>query len=77
MPFDKLNGSAYDQEVITLMRSALDEAWSQLTPIEQTKTLKSDLAARILRAASLGERDPIKLRAAALWHIASRPSWAE
>jgi len=44
----------------------LDEAWASLPPRQQTLTSKTDLAERILALASIGERDPIRLRAAAL-----------
>lgn len=73
MPFSQLDSGVFDQETISLMRSVLDEAWAKLSPSEQAKTLKSDLATRILRAASLGERDPVLLRDAALVHLTSPP----
>ena len=51
---------------IKLMRSALDEAIIILPKIERTSAMKVKLASRILAAAAKGERDPNKLRIAAL-----------
>ena len=51
---------------IKLMRSALDEAAIILPKAERTSNMKVKLAARILAAAAKGERDPNKLRIAAL-----------
>jgi hypothetical protein len=67
LPLD--HGVVLDPETIELLRRCLDEAWAQLSGREQAKTLKSDLAITILRAASDGERDPEKLRACALSRV--------
>jgi hypothetical protein len=48
------------------MRSALDEAIIILPKIERTSATKVKLASRILAAAAKGERNPNKLRIAAL-----------
>jgi hypothetical protein len=55
----------FDFETLTLLRLTLDEAWASLTPEQQGRTLKSDMALRMLRLAQQGERDPAKLRLAA------------
>jgi hypothetical protein len=57
---------AFDPETINLLRDVLDEAWGSLSPQDQQLRLKSDLAQRILNLASRGERDPARLKAAAL-----------
>ena len=57
---------AFDPETLNAMRDALDEAWALLSKERKAVTLKSDMAHRILRCASDGERDPARLRAAAL-----------
>jgi hypothetical protein len=57
---------AYDPETLTILRKALDDAWSLLSDERKALIRKSDMADRILRQAENGERDPIKLRAAAL-----------
>jgi hypothetical protein len=58
--------TAYDPETLNALRQALDQAWA-LLPNERKATIqKSDLADRILKRAAAGERDPVKLRAAAI-----------
>jgi hypothetical protein len=58
--------SAYDPETLNVLRHALDQAWA-LLPDERKATIqKSDLADRILKRAATGERDPVKLRTAAV-----------
>ena len=56
----------FQPDEIKLMRSALDEAIIILPKIERTSAMKLQLASRILAAATKGERDPNKLRIAAL-----------
>ena len=59
-------GTRYQPDEIKLMRSALDEAAITLPEAERTLAMKAKLASRILAAAAKGERDPNKLRIAAL-----------
>ena len=59
-------GTRYQPDEIKLMRSALDEAAITLPEVERTSAMKAKLASRILAAAAKGERDPNKLRIAAL-----------
>ena len=59
-------GTGYQPHEIKLMRSALDEAAIILPEAERTSAMKTKLASRILAAAANGERDPNKLRIAAL-----------
>jgi hypothetical protein len=59
-------GRGYQPDEIKLMRSALDEAAITLPEAERTSAMKAKLASRILAAAAKGERDPNKLRIAAL-----------
>ncbi|HWZ80072.1 MAG TPA: hypothetical protein VNX87_26280 [Candidatus Sulfotelmatobacter sp.] len=59
-------GTGYQPDEIKLMRSALDEAAITLPKAERTSAMKAKLASRILAAAANGERDPNKLRIAAL-----------
>jgi hypothetical protein len=56
----------YSPDTLVLLRAALDEAWELLPDHLKSDVQKSALAQRILRRASEGERDPIKLRSAAL-----------
>jgi hypothetical protein len=59
-------GTGYQPDEIKLMRSALDEAEIILPEAERTSAMKAKLVSRILAAAAKGERDPNKLRIAAL-----------
>jgi hypothetical protein len=56
----------FDLETVALLRQTLDDAWASLRPEQQAKMLKTSLAERILKSAALGERDPARLRDAAL-----------
>lgn len=67
--------SVYDPETLNLLRIALDQAWLRLPDNRKTTALKSEMAQRILRKASEGVRDPIRLQAAAL-AAAARPHGA-
>lgn len=58
--------SAYDPDMLKIMRSALDEAWALLPEASKNKFLKLDMADRVLRKAATGERDLSGLRDAAL-----------
>ena len=61
----------YDPATLSLLRSVLDSAWDELDPEQRALTSKSAVAVRILRLAQRGERDPVKLRAAALTGLVS------
>ena len=63
-------GGTFDPETIDLMRSVLDAAWASLLPEQQASMSRTVLAERILRGAALGERDPARLRARALFSVA-------
>jgi hypothetical protein len=56
----------YNNDDVALMRSALDEAWDALSADKRASVLRSDMACRMLDAAAKGERDPVKLKEAAL-----------
>jgi hypothetical protein len=57
---------AFQPDEIKMMRSVLDEAIIILPKFARTSAMKVTLASRILAAATKGERDPNKLRIAAL-----------
>ena len=56
----------YDPETLSVLRTALDEAWALVPDDRKSETRKSDMAQRILRKAAEGVRDPVRLRASAL-----------
>ena len=56
----------FDIETLTVLRTVLDDVWELLSPEQQAQTTKSLVATRLLEAAAAGERDPGRLRDAAL-----------
>jgi hypothetical protein len=56
----------YDPETLVLPQGVLGQVWNALPPERRADIPKSEMAQRILRLAAEGERDPIKLRAAAM-----------
>jgi hypothetical protein len=65
------NAARFNPETVTLMKTALDDAWDRLEPKTQARVLKTTLAVRILESASQGERDRERLRDAALRGLAA------
>jgi len=66
MPICSFPGVFFEPEVIDLMSEALDAACKVLRHAGQPKVVREVIARRIIAAASIGERDPVRLRAAAL-----------
>jgi len=56
----------FNADTVRLLKMALDDAWNCLPPAMQATVLKTTLAVRILESATEGERDPKRLRDAAL-----------
>ena len=56
----------YDPEILTILRTVLDEAWEILPDGSKSQTHKSEMAQRLLKLAADGVRDPVRLRASAL-----------
>jgi hypothetical protein len=67
---------AFGPEAITAMGDALDAALKELQDIGQSgvqsDVVREAIAIRIIGAARLGERDPARLRAAALSGVTGR-----
>jgi hypothetical protein len=57
---------SFDPETVALLRETLDDAWASLRPEQQATMQKTALAERMLKSAARGERDPDRLRDAAL-----------
>jgi hypothetical protein len=64
---------AFTPETLKLLQSVLDDAWMSLRPGERARTSKTQVAVRILEAASAGERDPVRLRIQAVTGVATTP----
>ena len=56
----------FDPETVAILRESLDNAWASLRLEQQAAMLKTTLAGRMLKSAAQGERDPDRLRDAAL-----------
>jgi hypothetical protein len=67
---------AYDPETVSLLRTALDQAWATLSPHQRAGITKSELAQRLLEFAALGERDPVRLRVRAVTEVVDKQSAA-
>jgi hypothetical protein len=61
-----LTKSAFDPETVSLLGAVLKQAIAALPADSRSQERKTLLASKILSAAASGERDPIRLRAAAL-----------
>jgi hypothetical protein len=65
-----IQSGAFEPEVIAVMSEAFDAACKELDESGQPRVAREVIAGRIIAAARIGERDPVRLRAAAL---AERP----
>ena len=59
-------GAVFQPELIKLMRAVLDDAAATLPESKRTSTKMAEMASQILSCAARGERDPAKLKSAAL-----------
>jgi hypothetical protein len=60
-------------ETIKLLQTVLDETWEALRPEERSRTSKRQIATRLFDKARAGERDPFRLRVAAVAGIVKFP----
>jgi hypothetical protein len=60
-------------ETIKLLQTILDETWESLRPEERLRTTRKQIAARLSDKARAGERDPFRLRIAAVNGIVTFP----
>ena len=61
-----LTKAAFDPETVSLLGAVLEQAIAALPPDNRSQERKTLLVSKILSAASAGERDPVRLQAAAL-----------
>ena len=66
MPSRSSPGVFFEPEVIGLMSEALEAACKALRDAGEPLVVREAIAGRIIAAASSGERDPVRLHAAAL-----------
>jgi len=60
------HGAIYQPELINLMKAVLDDTAATLPVGKRTSTMMAEIASQILACAAKGERDPAKLRVAAM-----------
>ena len=65
-------GAVFHPELIELMKAVLEDATATLPEAKRTSTVKAEIASRILECAANGERNPIKLKMAAMSAIVER-----
>ena len=61
-----IGSGALGPEAIAAMSEALEAAFKELHDSGQPEVVREVMAGRIIAAAKLGERDPVRLREAAL-----------
>jgi hypothetical protein len=65
-------GKAFDPETLKILETTFDEAWTLVLKSGAEAVSRETLAQCVLEAADEGERDPQRLRDAALALLASR-----
>jgi len=65
-----IRSGAFEPEAVAAMSEAFEAACKELDEAGQPRVAREVIAGRIIAAARIGERDPVRLRAAAL---AERP----
>jgi hypothetical protein len=63
---ERTAAATFDPETINLLKSVLAEAERKLPAQRRSSEVRVKLASAILKAATKGERDPVRLRAAVL-----------
>jgi hypothetical protein len=78
MPIDPcLERGVFEPEATTAMGQAFEAACNHLRDAGKAELMRKLIAKRIIAAASSGELDPVRLRAAALsWIIVTQVSFA-
>jgi hypothetical protein len=56
----------FDLQTVAVLRETLDDVWASIRPEQKAAISRSLLAERILKLAAQEERDPVRLREAAL-----------
>jgi hypothetical protein len=72
-----LGSGSFDPKTLTILEAAFDEAWLTLKSSGNDKVRANELARCILRLATEGERDPVRLHDHALAALAPALVWLE
>ncbi|MGB6537634.1 MAG: hypothetical protein WBF58_16925 [Xanthobacteraceae bacterium] len=68
---------AFDPQTLIVLETAFDEAWLTLKSIGNSSIKPDELARAMLRLATEGERDPVRLHDGALRGLVPATSWRE
>jgi hypothetical protein len=68
---DTKQPAQFDRDTVSLIRQTLEEAWGSLRPEQRATLSRTLLAEGILKSAAHGERDPERLRDAAMMAVAA------
>ena len=71
-----MTGAVFQPELISLMKSILDEASAALPEAKRTSTIKVDMASVILARAAKGERNPAALKMSAIAAVTDCSSYS-
>jgi hypothetical protein len=71
------HNSSFDPPTLVLLETAFDEAWLTLKTIGNTMVKPDELARCVLRLATEGERDPVRLHDGALKGLIPATAWRE
>jgi hypothetical protein len=69
--------NAFDPQTLVILEAAFDEAWLTLKAIGNTSIKPDELARSMLRLATEGERDPVRLHDGALKGLIPATAWRE
>jgi hypothetical protein len=72
-----LHNSSFDPPTLVVLEAAFDEAWLTLKSIGNTTVKPDELARSVLRLATEGERDPVRLHDRALEGLILATTWRE
>ena len=69
--------NAFDPQTLVILETAFDEAWLTLKAIGNSSVKPDELARSMLRLATEGERDPLRLHDGALKGLIPAKNWRE
>jgi len=72
-----LHNSSFDPPTLVVLEAAFDEAWLTLKSVGNTTVKPDELARSVLRLATEGERDPVRLHDRALEGLILATTWRE
>jgi len=69
--------TSFDPQTLVILETAFDEAWLTLKAVGNSTVRPDELARSLLRLATEGERDPVRLHDGALQGLVPAASWRE